>query len=109
MDSRLEARLRKLEAQILKMREAESVFHKLEAHSDVLFSQLFDKLKQGSIAEREAKVYASQDWIDFAAGLAQSKTDYNHERRMHELQLKAFDSEYITYKVEESAIRRQGA
>lgn len=107
MDRRLEERLEKLADQIDKVREAEHAFLQLEASRKPLYSQLFLGAEGKNVAEKEAHAYHSKDWRDFAAGLVEAESAFNHERRRYELQLKAFDSEYLTYKIEESVIRRQ--
>jgi hypothetical protein len=109
MDSRLDERLTKLADQIDELREVEKRFLALEAHRKPLYSQLFIKAEGKNVAEREALAYDSQEWRDFAAGLVEAESDYNHERRRHELMLKAYDAEHLTLKTEAPIIKRQGA
>lgn len=108
MDDRLKKRLLKIEEQIDILKGAESLFLQLEAHRKVLFSQLFLKAMGKSVAEKEALAYASDEWIDFSKGHAEAESALNHERRWYELRMKAFDSEYITFKLEAPAIKRSG-
>ncbi len=107
MDSRLETRLKRLEGQINFLRQVEEKFFELEAHKKSLAAELFLASKGKNVAEREALAYASQQWKDFAIGLARSESSYNNEKRRYELQLKAYDAEHLTFKIEESAIKRQ--
>lgn len=107
MDKRLLERLQKVDRQIKKLLEIEEKFLYLDAHKKVLFSELFRKSEGKNVAEKEANAYSSQDWKDFILGLAKAEAEFNLERRNYELRLKAFDSEYITYKIEERAVKRQ--
>lgn len=107
MDSRLQDRLTKLEAQIDKLRVAERDFLSLEAHRKVLAAQLFIRADGKNVAEREANVYASADWTAFAEAHVEAESSFNHERRRYELRLKAYDAEHLTLKTEAPAIRRQ--
>lgn len=109
MDKRLGARLKKIEEQIETLSAVEKDFLNLDAHKDVLFAELFRKSAGKSVADREADVYASQEWRDFSKGLAETQAEFHRQRRWYELRLKAYDGEHITYKVENAAILRQGA
>lgn len=109
MDDRLYKRLEKIESSIEDLREAERAFLELEANRKVLYSQLFLKAEGKNVAEREAAAYASDDWIKFMAGHVEAESAFNHERRMYELRLKAYDAEHLTFKNEAPVIRRQGA
>lgn len=108
MDDRLYKRLEKIEQSIEQLREVEKRFLNLEANKKPLFSMLFLQVT-GNNAEREAKVYDSNDWREFAAGLVEAEVAFNHERRMYELRLKAYDAEHLTLKTETPVIKRQGA
>lgn len=107
MDSKLRARLEKIEQSLHTLRAAEHMYLKLEAHRKVLFSQLFLKAEGKSIAEKEANAYASADWQAFVAGMIEAETEFNNERRFYELRLKAYDAEHLTLKTEAPVIRRQ--
>jgi hypothetical protein len=107
MDARLDERLISIADQIDELREAERAFLNLEAHRKVLAAQLYLKADGKNVAEKEANVYASQDWRDFMKGHVAAETAYNHERRMYELKLKAYDAEHLTLKTETPVIRRQ--
>lgn len=109
MDARLNDRLEKLADQIDLLREVEKAFLELDAHKKVLAAQLFLGAIGKNVAEREAHVYASGDWMNFCAGLVEAESAFNHERRRYELQLKAYDAEHLTLKTEVPVIKRQGA
>lgn len=109
MDDRLYKRLEKIEESIDNLRKAEREFLQLEAHRKVLAAQLFITAPGKNVAEREAQVYASNDWINFTNGHVRAETDFNHQRRMYELRLKAYDAEHLTLKTETPVIKRQGA
>ena len=105
MDIRLESELRKLHEQSELFEKVERDHFKLEAHEDVIWSQLFIRTT-GTVAEREASTYACQDWIRFSEGLAESKSRFNQQRRMWEVGLKRFDAEYLSFKIQNEAIKR---
>lgn len=109
MDDRLYKRLEKIEESIESLRDVERRYLGLEAHRKVLYSQLFLKSQGKNVAEKEATAYNSKDWRDFIAGLVEAETDFNLERRMYELRLKAYDAEHLTLKTEVPVIKRQGA
>lgn len=109
MDARLEERLSALADQIDKLRLVETEFLLVEANRKPLYSQLFLKAEGKNVAEKEANAYNSKDWRNFAAGLVQVESAFNHERRRYELQLKAYDAEHLTLKTEAPVIKRQGA
>lgn len=105
MDNRLAGRLSKLSKQIEALKQAEEKSLMLDAHEKVLFSSLFLQYT-GSVAEREARAYATDEWKNFAKGQALAKVEMNMARRQFELIDKAFQSEYLTYKIEATAIQR---
>lgn len=109
MDPRLHARLEKIETSIGALRIAEKEFLTLEAHKKVLFSRLFLDSQGKNVAEKEALAYVSNNWRDFTKGLVEAESNFNNERRMYELRLKAYDAEHLTLKTEVPAIKRQGA
>lgn len=109
MDDRLYKRLEKIEESIDRLKKVEAEFLYLEAHKKVLFAQLFMKAEGKNNAEKEALAYSSKDWIDFVDGLVKAETNFNHERRMYELRLKAYDAEHLSLKTESPVIKRQGA
>lgn len=106
MDNKLQAAINEAYEQTKILGEVELAFLSLEAEEKPLFSRLFLKASGKSIAEREAQAYASEDWIRFSKGLALAKSKMLHERRIYEQTLKRFDAEYITFKLENDAIKR---
>jgi hypothetical protein len=89
------------------MRKAERIFLQLDAHKKVLAAQMFLKADGKNVAEKEAFVYASQDWLNFINSHVDAESSFNHERRMYELRLKAYDAEHLTLKTEAPVIKRQ--
>lgn len=106
MDPRLEERLRRWHDQLEVLKGIEETFMDLQASEKPFYSELFLKAEGKSIAEREANVYASDEWKTFSVGLAKAHSSYNHERRTLELKIKAFDAEYLGAKHEADAIRK---
>lgn len=107
MDDRLYKRLEKIEESIDNLREVEKQFLTLEANKKALYSELFLRAEGKNVAEKEATAYSSKAWRDFSAGLVAAESDFNHERRMYELRLKAYDAEHLTLKTETPVIKRQ--
>lgn len=108
MDDKLRGRLLKIENQIKTLRNAEEKFLNLDASKKSIYAMLYLNTK-GTVAERDAIVHNSDAWKEFSSGLVQAEVNFNAEKRKLELQMKAFDAEYLTYKVEAGAINRQGA
>jgi len=106
MDAILGERLNKIAKQIKALRDLEEGFFRLEAHEKVLFGSLFSKVEGKSIEDRKAAVHSSKPWADFTLGLSIAHAEYLEAKRTYELKLKAFDAEYLTFKIEEQAIRR---
>jgi hypothetical protein len=108
MDQRLQERLMLWHEHLEVLRKAERVFLELEAHEDVLFSQLFLAFHEGSVEERKARARASQDWQDFTKGMVEAKARYLDEKRKLELKVKAYEAEYLTLKTDAEAMKRAG-
>jgi hypothetical protein len=85
----------------------ESLFFQLEASEKTFYASLYLQ-QEGTIPEKEAKVFASKEWSDFKKGLSDQKSVYLREKRLLELKMKAYEAEYQTYKVESEAIRKHG-
>lgn len=109
MDDRLFKRLEKIEDSIKTLSEAERTYLQLEANRKPLYSKLFIAAQGKNVAEKEALAYDSPDWRDFAKGHAEAEARMNHESRMYQLRLKAYDAEHLTFKNEAPVIKRQGA
>lgn len=107
MDVKLRKRLEKLEEQIDALRAAEKSFLALDAHRKILAAELFLRAEGKSVAEREAVVFSSDDWIAFSNAHVEAESSFNHERRRYELRIKAYDAEHLTLKTETPVIKRQ--
>lgn len=105
MDQRLSSRLTKLARQIKILEEAERASMLIDTHEKILFSELFLTFK-GSIAEREALVYATPQWQEFVKGQVNANVEYNKAKRYYELLDKAFQAEYLSFKIDSQAISR---
>jgi hypothetical protein len=108
MDSRLFDRLKKIEDSIDALRVAEKAYLSLEANRKAMLAQLTLKAVGKSHAERETIALASEEWRDFIGGHVEAESNFNHERRMYELRLKAYDAEHLTLKTEAPVIKRHG-
>lgn len=107
MDSRLEEKLRKIDSHIVILRELEGDYFQLEASEKPTLAKIILNMQGTSHAQKENAALASQDWIDFSNGLAESHAIYLQAKRRYELLLKAFDAEYLSLKTDSQAIRRQ--
>ena len=106
MDSRLQERLGKWHKQIDTVKDIKDQYFAYEATEKSLESDLFLVAEGSSIQERMSKVHSSSEWKDFKKKHAELKTEYNKERRMLELKIKAFEACYLTYKLEYDAIKK---
>lgn len=96
-----------IEQWIKVLEKTEETLMNLEASEDALHGNIFLETK-GTVDERKAKTNSDPRLIELRKAIALAKTENNKARRMHELTLRAGDWEYGTFKIEESAIRRQG-
>ncbi len=108
MDSNLRKRLDRLEEQHEKLIPIIQRLKELEHAEKPLWAKLYLGTK-GTVAEREAQVYASDDWINFSKALHDAKSDFINEMRFFEIRQKAYDAEHLSLKVEVPVIKRQGA
>jgi len=108
MDDQLEKKLKNWHSQIEKIRSAEESYLNLEASEKSMFAELYLSSQGKTVIDRESYVYASKTWMDFKNGLVISKSKYNHERRLLDLYIKAFESEYASYKIDAAAIAKKG-
>lgn len=117
MDLILKQKLNQIDIQIEELAKVENDFLTLEAHKDVLFSEMYrkttsvhaeldHKISKRTQADREAEVYDSPPWTQFSKCLAEQHALFNKERRKYELALKEFDAEYLSYKLNHQAIQR---
>lgn len=106
IDRALQERLTLWHTHLEKLAKVEEIFFNLEASEKSLYSQLFLDAKGKNVAEREAEAYTSAEWRNFRKGLAVAKSAYNHERRMLDLLMKAYESTYLTMKLEAEAVKR---
>ncbi len=108
MDSNLRERLNRLEEQHEKLAPIIVLLKQLEGEEKSLWGKLYLQV-DGTVAEREAKVYSSVDWINFSKVLQAVKSDFINEMRFFEIRQKAYDAEHLSLKVETPVIKRQGA
>jgi|SRR3990167_73768 len=106
MDDQLDDRLRKWHAQIDVLKEVEENYFLIEANEKALEGALFLKADGKNIEERKAIAYSTEDWITYAKSLASLKAKYNNERRILELKIKAYEAEYLQFKIENETIRK---
>lgn len=106
MDVQLKRTLHAWHDQIEKLRQVEEKYLQIAASEKTMYSQLFLKAEGKTVADKEASVYTSKDWVDFARGFAAAKVEYNFCRRELDLKQKAFDAAYLSCKQEHEAIKK---
>jgi hypothetical protein len=106
MDKTLHDKLTGWHKQIETLRPLELQYLQLEGQEKALLARLTIAADGRSHAEREAKALASEDWAKFQHGLAVAKAQYLDARRILDLKVKAYEAEYLTFKVEAEAIKR---
>lgn len=106
IDSRLMERLNRWHSQLEKLANIESKFFSLEASEDSLLSSLTMQQEGKSMAEREMRARGTEEWQQFSQGLAAAKSEYNKERRLLEVIQKAYEAEYLSFKLENEAIKK---
>ena len=106
MDSRLRERLDRWHTQIESLKDEELECLSLEAQEKGVYSGLFLKAAGKTVSDREALAYASEEWKNFQIHLVEAKTKYHHAKRELDFKQKAFEAEYLTYKIESDAIRK---
>lgn len=67
--------------------ELEGIYRAAKAGEKPFFAQLFLKTEGKSVAEREYKVYASNEWQQFAQSLVSAETNFNWIRIELEIQM----------------------
>lgn len=106
MDSRLNERLHKWDLQIEEVSKVEEEFFVLEGTEKSLEGQLFLESPGRTIDEKKSCAYDSKEWREFKKALAEKKSRYNKERRILDLRIKAYEAEYLTYKIESEIIHK---
>ncbi len=106
LDSNLRERLNRLEEQHEKLVPIIALLKELEGNEKTLWAKLYLQTS-GTVAEREARVYSSDDWINFSKALQSAKSDFINEMRFFEIRQKAYDAEHLSLKVETPVIKRQ--
>lgn len=106
MDRRLSEALNRLSKQIDTVHKVEASYLSLEAASKSHFATLLLAAEGKTVSEREAQVYASEEWKLFAKGLAEAEASFHRERARLELYTKGYDAEHLSYKMQGTAIQR---
>lgn len=108
MDSRLDERLRKWDEQIEVVSKIEEKFFVMEGTEKSLEGQLYlsAPMQYKTIDDKRSWAYHNDDWRDFKKTLAEMRAQYNKERRILDLRIKAYEAEYLTFKVEAEIIHK---
>lgn len=107
MDANLLSRLSDLNAQNDFLHQAEGEFRLQDAKKKTIESDIYLITVGGNVAERQAKVFANEDYASFMKELAQKETAYNHEKRRYDILLNAYFGELAQYKKEMDLIKHQ--
>lgn len=106
MDQRLNERLQSWSNRIESLSKAEESFLQLEASEKTLEASLFLKATGRTVEERKSRAYYTKSWDDFKKALATAKTEYNNQKRLLDLAIKAYEAEYLTFKIESEMIHK---
>ena len=109
MDQRLEDRLDKWYKQVEKIKPVEEILFNLEANRDAIEGNAFRKAEGKTVQDRLAEASCSESVQNIKLGIAESKSMYNHEKRILELKIKAYEAEYLTLKLEFDAIKAKSS
>lgn len=108
MDSRLGERLQKIAAQIDVLYKAEEDYLTLEAAKEHKLAVIVTASPGTSQAAKDAAAKATTEWLQFRKDLALAEAVFHRERHILELKNNAFQAEYLSFKIEQDAIRKQG-
>lgn len=106
MDSRLEERLIKWHEQIEVLEHAEREYLAALAEEKTIEGSIYLVTSGKTVDERKSQTYSSKEWGEFKADLANKEVSYRRERRLLELKIKAYEAEYLEYKLENEAIKK---
>lgn len=106
MDSQLESKLRKWHKQIEVLENIEGQYFELDATEKSLEGALYLKAEGKTVDERKARAWSSEEWKAFKLSLAEKKKEYLKEKRILELVIKSYEASYLSYKLENDAIKR---
>lgn len=106
MDSNLKERLRRIEAQIEVVYQAEEQYLTLDAAEDHQLAVLIAKADATSHAAKEMLAKSTPEWAEFKKSLAIAKAKFNREKHILELKNGAYQAEYLSAKMEAEAIKR---
>lgn len=107
MDSILAQRLRNLTTQNTTLREAEGEYLLKDAGKKTMEAEIFLTVITGTVAEREAKTYTTEEYKTYMRELSELHARYMFERRRFDILDKAFIAELNTYKIDNSLINRK--
>ncbi len=105
MDSLLEDRLRKIEAQIKKLAKFERRYLGIEAARKTTFAILYSESQKKTVADKQYDVEASADWAKYMRLHASAEADYLNEKRIYDLLVMVHYAEQSTFKVDAKAIK----
>lgn len=108
MDDKLKERLLKISNQIQSLYEAEETFLTLDAAKDHKIAKMVQEAPKELTSEvsKVSWVKSQIDWYHFRVSLAQAEAEFHKQKHLLDLKFKAYDAEHLTYKVEETAIKR---
>jgi len=106
MDSKLQERLTKWDSQIEVLYKMEKSFFGLEGTEKTMEGDLFLRAEGKNIEERKANAFTSDSWKTFQALLADQRAEYLKQKRVLELRIKAYEAEYLTYRIEAEMIHK---
>lgn len=108
MDSKLKTRLIKINEQIDRLYKTEEVYLSLDSARDHVLARLTANAPStlSSEASRSSWAKATEEWKKHRESLAYAEATFHKERHKLDLIMKAFDAEYLSFKIEAQAIPR---
>lgn len=108
MDDLLRHRLNQLTEQSERLKQSEGMYRLQEAKRKTMEADLFLTISEaGNVAEKQARVHAHKEYIEFMESLAKFETQYNSDRRRYEIFLNAYFGELAGYKKEMDLIKHE--
>jgi len=108
MDQKLKDQLDEWYKLVEVLSQKERVYFELEGNEKVLYSKLFLNAEGKTVADKEAEVYSSEDWIDFQVGKNIAKVDFLKHKRFLDVTQASYQAEYLQCKQDYDSIRKPG-
>lgn len=109
LDGGLAFRLNNLSEQNATMKVAGDAYRLKEAERKHFEATLIKAAEGKSHAEKTVNAQATQEYLEFHQELARLESEYDFQKLRYDILDKAWQSEYLTCKIDNETIKRQGA